>query len=152
MFKKSATNAAIESLVGKNTQIEGNLTFAGGIRIDGRVKGNVIAVPMEKSVLILSETALIEGEIRAGHVILNGEIRGPVYSSHLLELQPKAKILGSVHYQSLEMHYGALIDGDLHHNKGTTMPEKSVEPDKTSAPVITKIESKLGNVTPTPKE
>lgn len=111
------TKSTIDSLIGVSTRIEGNVYFKGGLRIDGQVKGNVIAETGETSMLVISEQAKVEGEVRAAHLVVNGEIIGPVYSSELLELQPKARITGDVHYKALEMHGGALVAGKLTHDQ-----------------------------------
>ncbi|MDB5838740.1 MAG: hypothetical protein JWQ23_692 [Herminiimonas sp.] len=116
MFGHKAKNT-IDSLIGLSTRIEGNVYFRGGLRIDGHVKGNIIAESDERSMLVISEQAKVEGEIRVDHLVVNGEIIGPVYSSELLELQPKARITGDVFYKALEMHGGALVSGKLTHNQ-----------------------------------
>jgi cytoskeletal protein CcmA (bactofilin family) len=114
MFGKSS-KSTIDSLIGMSTSINGDLHFKGGLRIDGRIRGNVIADPNEASMLVISEDAKVEGEVRVAHLVVNGEIVGPVFSSELLELQPKARITGDVHYKALEMHGGALVSGQLTH-------------------------------------
>src|SRR3954462_9144763 len=111
------TKGTIDSLIGLSTKIEGNVHFKGGLRIDGHVKGNVISDPDEPSMLVISEQAKVEGEVRVAHLVVNGEITGPVYSSELLELQPKARITGDVYYKALEMHGGALVSGKLTHDQ-----------------------------------
>jgi cytoskeletal protein CcmA (bactofilin family) len=116
MFSRKP-KSTIDSLIGASTQIEGNLLFKGGLRIDGRVKGNVISEVGVPSILVISEQAVIEGEVRAAHVVVNGEIIGPVYSSEFLELQAKARISGDVHYKTLEMMSGALVHGKLTHEE-----------------------------------
>ena len=103
MFGRKTKNT-IDSLIGASTNIEGNLFFKGGLRIDGSVKGNVIAETGQPSMLVISEHAKVEGEIRVAHLVVNGEIVGPVHSAELLELQPKARITGNVYYKALEMH------------------------------------------------
>lgn len=107
----------IDSLIGISTKIEGNVRFQGGLRIDGQVKGNVVAEGDEPCMLVISEHARVEGEVRAAHVVVNGEIVGPVFSSELLELQPRARITGDVNYKALEMHGGALVAGKLTHDQ-----------------------------------
>ncbi|MBX9869557.1 MAG: polymer-forming cytoskeletal protein [Burkholderiaceae bacterium] len=114
MFNRKTKNT-IDSLLGISTNIEGNVHFKGGLRIDGHVKGNVIADAGESSMLVISEQARIDGEVRAGHIVVNGEINGPVYSIELIEIQPKARISGDVHYKALEMMNGALVSGQLTH-------------------------------------
>jgi len=85
------TKSTIDSLIGIATKIEGNVHFKGGLRIDGHVKGNVTADDVQGGMLVISEHAKVEGEVRVAYLVVNGEITGPVFSSELLELQPKAR-------------------------------------------------------------
>jgi cytoskeletal protein CcmA (bactofilin family) len=114
MFGRNA-KSEIDSLVGISARIEGDLCFTGGLRIDGEIHGNVIAGEGADSVLIVSEHARIEGEVRCANLVVNGYIAGSVFCSELLELQPKGRIHGDVHYKLLEMHGGALVTGKLSH-------------------------------------
>ncbi|MGS0741312.1 bactofilin family protein, partial [Glaciimonas sp. GG7] len=77
------------------------------------------------AMLEISDNARVEGEIRVAHLVVNGEIVGNVYSSELLELQPKARITGDVNYKTLEMHSGALVSGKLTHDELAT-PEATL--------------------------
>lgn len=103
----------IRTLIGEGTVITGEIRFADGLRIDGEVQGNVTCTGDARSLLVISEKARVHGKVRAGHVIINGLIEGPVMAEDLLELQPKARIVGDVRYEALEMHQGATIDGEL---------------------------------------
>ncbi len=103
----------IKSLIAQGSRIEGNLIFTDGLRVDGEVTGDIRANTTQPSILVVSESATITGQIHADHVIINGTVRGPIYAAELLELQPKAKIEGDVYYKSLEMHQGAVISGKL---------------------------------------
>jgi cytoskeletal protein CcmA (bactofilin family) len=103
----------IRTLVGEGTVIRGELRFAEGLRVDGEVHGDIVAVGDARNLLVISEKAVVIGKVRAGHVIVNGTVTGPVMSDELLELQPKARIVGDVRYERLEMHQGAVIDGEL---------------------------------------
>lgn len=114
MFGRNA-KSEIDSLIGIAARIEGDLCFSGGLRIDGEVHGNVLASEGPDSVLIVSEHARIEGEVRCATLVVNGYIAGSVHSTELLELQPKGRIHGDVHYKLLEMHGGALVTGKLTH-------------------------------------
>lgn len=116
MFNRK-NKSTIDSLIGSSTSIEGDIHFKGGLRIDGHVKGNVIAEAGTASILVISEQAVIDGEVRAGHVVVNGVINGPVYSTELIELQSKARISGDVVYKALEMMNGALVSGKLAHDQ-----------------------------------
>ena len=117
MFGKqpSKPQNRIDSLIGVGTRIEGNVNFAGGLRVDGEIVGNVTAVSDQPSTLVVSEQARIEGEIRVSHLVVNGEISGPVYAAEFLELQSRSRVKGDVHYSTLEMHLGAIVDGHLVH-------------------------------------
>lgn len=116
MFGRNA-KSEIDSLIGIAARIDGDLCFTGGLRIDGEVRGNVIAADGPDNVLIVSEHARIEGEVRCANLVVNGYIAGPVYASELLELQPKGRIIGNVHYKLLEMHGGATVTGTLTHQQ-----------------------------------
>lgn len=111
----------IRSLVGEGTVVRGSIAFADGFRIDGEVVGDVVA-STAASLLVISEKARVQGAVKAGHVIINGEVLGPIESSVLLELQPKARVTGNVRYELLEMHQGALIEGELRPLKATERP------------------------------
>jgi cytoskeletal protein CcmA (bactofilin family) len=113
--KKNAAQKRIDSLIGAGTLVEGDVTFSGGLRIDGRVKGDVIAAAGEPSTLVVSAQARVDGEIRVSHVVVNGQVNGPITANDYLELQSKARILGDVSYKTLEMHVGAVIQGRLNH-------------------------------------
>ena len=103
----------IRTLIGEGTVIQGEVRFTDGLRIDGEVVGDVLAASEAGSILVISEKARVTGKVSAGHVIINGSVVGPVHSTALLELQPKASIVGDVSYEALEMHQGATIDGEL---------------------------------------
>jgi cytoskeletal protein CcmA (bactofilin family) len=106
----------IDSLIGAGAQIDGNIRFAGGLRIDGEIKGNIEAADGAiSSTLVLSEHGRVEGAVSVGHLILNGTIVGSVTVTESLEMQSKARIVGDVDYALIEMHQGAVIEGRLVH-------------------------------------
>ncbi|WP_296446377.1 bactofilin family protein [Rhodoferax sp. UBA5149] len=112
MFNKKK-QPSIKSLIAEGSAIEGNFRFSDGLRIDGGIVGNIYAESALASILVISETATVTGEIHADHIIINGTVNGPVHARIMLELQPKARIQGDVHYTALEMHQGAIIAGQL---------------------------------------
>jgi cytoskeletal protein CcmA (bactofilin family) len=114
--KKSSTpQARIESLIGAGTRVDGHVAFSGGLRIDGVVNGNVVAEGDAPATLVISEKAVVSGEVRVAHVVVNGQVNGPVFATNLLELQAGARITGDVSYKTLEMQPGAVVDGRLVH-------------------------------------
>jgi len=111
--KNSKPQSRIDCLIGAGTTVEGNIEFTGGLRVDGKVRGNVNAAEGKPGTLVLSEQAQIEGEIHVSHVVINGTVIGPVYAVEYVELQPKANVTGDVHYKTLEMQLGAVVQGRL---------------------------------------
>jgi cytoskeletal protein CcmA (bactofilin family) len=117
--KKKATR--LDTLIGQNTHIKGDLNFTGGLRIDGKVVGNIFSEDSSNAELTLSEYGNIEGDVKVPNLIINGNIIGNVYASQHVELAPKAKINGNVYYHMIEMAMGAEVNGQLIHiNNETT--------------------------------
>ncbi len=134
MFGKSkkAVSARIDTLIGQGTEINGDLVFSGGLHVDGRIKGNVIAEKGSDALLILSEFGHIEGEVSVPNMVLNGEIIGDVFGSSRVELAPKSRINGSVYYNLIEMAIGAEVNGGLVHESAENFEPKRLE-DRSSA-------------------
>ncbi len=103
----------IDSLIGAGTTVEGNINFSGGLRVDGKIHGNVVSSGDQPGVLVISEQAEVVGEIRVNHVIVNGRVNGPIHASETLDLQAKAHVNGDVHYRRLEIQGGAVVQGLL---------------------------------------
>lgn len=123
--KASKPNNRIDTLIGAGTVIEGNVTFTGGLRVDGEIRGNVCAAGEQPGTLVISEHARIDGEVAVPHLVINGTVNGPVRSTASLELQPRARLAGDVEYNTIEIHLGAIVQGRLLHRGAVS--EKTVE-------------------------
>lgn len=110
----------IDSLIGAGTRIVGDVHFTGGLRVDGEIDGSIMATPGKPSTLVLSEHARVNGEINVTHLVVNGEVTGPVNVAEYLELQSKSKVIGDVHYKTLEIQLGAVVEGRLTHLSDTS--------------------------------
>ena len=110
----------IDSLIGAGTVVQGNVMFAGGLRIDGAVDGKVATADNAQGTLVISEHARIDGEVKVSHIVINGSVSGPVTANDYLELQAKARVNGDVVYRALEMHVGAIVQGKLMHAEPET--------------------------------
>jgi cytoskeletal protein CcmA (bactofilin family) len=116
MFKqKQIKNAKIDTLIGANTRINGDVEFAGGLHVDGYINGNVKAQPEAGAFLSVSEQGCIEGSVIAHNVLLNGIVKGDIEAADRVELGAKARVLGNVHYAVIETTVGAQINGKLIH-------------------------------------
>ncbi len=113
--KKPKQSAQIDSLIGQNTEIHGDVIFKGGLHVDGKVKGNVIAEDGTESVLTLSERGTIEGEVKVPNVVVNGTVIGDVHALTHIELAAHARVHGNVYYSLIEMAMGAEVNGNLVH-------------------------------------
>jgi cytoskeletal protein CcmA (bactofilin family) len=113
--KPNKPQTRIDSLIGAGTRIEGNVVFSGGLRVDGEIRGDVRSADGQATTLVVSEQARIEGEVRVAHLVVNGTVVGPVHATEFLELQPRSRVSGDVHYSALEMHLGAIVEGRLVH-------------------------------------
>jgi len=124
--KTSPTNN-FDTLISGKAEVVGDIHFSGGLHIDGKVYGNIIADDDSKAVLRISDKGLVEGEVSVPHLIVNGTIVGDVHSCEHLELAAKAAIKGNIFYNTVEMVMGSQVDGRLAHkyksNKGNEKPK-----------------------------
>ncbi|MCC7040712.1 MAG: polymer-forming cytoskeletal protein [Burkholderiales bacterium] len=120
MFEKkkhAPPQKRIDCLIGAGTTVAGDVTFTGGLRIDGTVRGNIATVDGAAGTLVVSESARVDGKIDVSHVVINGTVTGPIVANDYLELQPKARVTGDIGYKTLEMHLGAVVHGKLEHTE-----------------------------------
>ena len=116
MFKqKQSKNAKVDTLIGAKTRINGDVEFSGGLHLDGYINGNVKCELGEGAVLSVSEQGCIEGSVTVPNIVLNGIVKGDIEAGDRVELGPKARVLGSVQYTTIETAVGAQILGKLIH-------------------------------------
>ena len=120
--KKQRRHTVVDTLVGSNSKVNGDLNFEGGCHVDGTVKGNVTADPDSSSALSVSEDGTIEGGVTVPYVVLHGIVRGDVCASQRVELGPTARVIGNVYYNLIEMAIGAEINGKLVHQPEGQVP------------------------------
>jgi len=113
MFKKKKKLGAIDTLIDKDFVIKGNTTFSGGLRLDGKLYGDLTFVEDSGGTLIMGEHSKIKGRVTVETAIIAGEIVGDIKCHDYLELQPGSVINGNIEYNSIEVHAGAKVSGDL---------------------------------------
>ena len=114
---KKIRSSKIETLIGQSLEVTGDIKFSGGLHLDGKIIGNVSSEDDDTSVLIISDTGRIEGDVSVSYAVINGEVIGNVYASEKLELSSRARISGNVHYNLLEMASGSEVNGKMVHDK-----------------------------------
>lgn len=130
MFGDKRQNT-VDSIIGSACQIDGNVTFRGGLRVDGRIFGNLRADPEESGYLMLASSARVEGEVRAAVIIVAGVVVGNLHARDKLALQPQARIIGDIHYRALAMQAGAVVSGKLcHESVSQSVPADEVMPEQ----------------------
>lgn len=103
----------LSSLIADNLHIIGDVHFSGGLRVDGRIEGNVYGKPGEKSLLVLSDKGIIAGKVHVHDAVINGDVTGDLEVDHFVELQDHSNVVGNVRYRQLQMDCGATVDGQL---------------------------------------
>lgn len=115
---KTASKSRFDTLIARGTEIKGDVIFTGGLHVDGAVEGQIKAADDNPQAIVrLSEDGMVNGNIVAPEVIINGRVQGNVYSSEHVVLAPKASITGNVYYNLIEMAVGAEVNGNLVHQK-----------------------------------
>ncbi|MCW9079422.1 MAG: polymer-forming cytoskeletal protein [Gammaproteobacteria bacterium] len=107
----------VSTVVGQGTTITGDVSFSGGLHLDGMIKGRVTGEAETRSTLTVSEQGAVEGDVRVDNLILNGAVVGDVYASERVELATNARVSGTVYYRLLEMAMGAEVNGQLVHSE-----------------------------------
>jgi len=116
----------IDTLIGQNTRMTGDIEFAGGLHVDGIVNGNIVANQSTQCVLRISDKGLVEGNVNVPHVVLNGTVKGDVIADEKVELGSSARVIGNVYYSLIEMAMGAEINGQLIHQAPKQQKAKAV--------------------------
>jgi cytoskeletal protein CcmA (bactofilin family) len=111
--RRKQTSMRIDTLLGKAANLQGDLEFAGGLHLDGRITGNVRSSAADGGALSVSESGFIEGSVEVTNIVMNGTVNGDMIARERLVLGEKARVNGNVHYGVIEMASGAVITGKL---------------------------------------
>jgi cytoskeletal protein CcmA (bactofilin family) len=125
---------SIDTLLAAGTRFEGNLVFGGGLRIDGEVRGDVLAAPGQSSVLVIGATGRVHGNLRAARMVVSGEVAGSIDATELLEVLAGARIAGELRYGALEVHPGAVLAATLRRVLPAAAPEPAATPAQAPLP------------------
>ncbi len=112
----------ITAFLGRDTEFEGNLSFKGMVRIDGRFKGEINT----EGTLIVGETAVIDSDIHAANVIISGEIRGHIVAGEKIEIISPGKVFGDIEAPSVIINTGVIFEGNCQTQKQDEMVNDKV--------------------------
>jgi len=111
--KQGVDSTRMDSLIGENIRLVGDVHFANGLRVDGHIEGNVTGATPEKNLIVLSPKGSITGCVQVHDAIVNGKVIGDLVVGHFLELQANACVTGNIRYRQLQMACGAVVQGRL---------------------------------------
>lgn len=124
MFGKQKISVAqkIETLIGKETMMQGNLESKGSIRIDGSFQGDIAG----QSDVIIGEEALVQASVKCSNVILAGRVEGNINAEGKLDIRATGVLVGDATVGSLVVEDGATLFG---HCKMSIREDKRVSAD-----------------------
>ncbi len=122
----------VTTLISKSSEINGDLHFSGTLEVEGKIRGNIYADPEVSADVRIRESGLVQGEIKAPSIIVNGLVEGDVYSSEHIELAAKARVVGNVYYHLIEMVMGSEVNGSLCHRTPAELKPKQLDIQQTS--------------------
>lgn len=105
----------IDTLIGQESVVTGDLRFKSGLYVQGTVDGTIEAVDSKDGEFRLLQTGRIKGKVTAPYLIINGIVEGDLVATGKIELQSNAQVTGNIYYESIEMHMGARVNGQLIH-------------------------------------
>lgn len=129
----------LSSLLAHDTCVRGDVIFDGGLRIDGRVEGNVLSKPEGRGLLVLSDKGAVVGAVKVHDAVINGRVEGDLEVEHFLELQANARVTGNITYRTLKLDCGATVEGKLDRLGG--LPEEAEAGEVSGEPAKPKIVS-----------
>ncbi|MAM70133.1 MAG: cell shape determination protein CcmA [Gammaproteobacteria bacterium] len=124
---KNKFSENVTTLISKSTEIIGDLNFSGTLEVEGKIKGNIYANPDAPAEIRIRENGFVQGEIKVPSIIINGMVEGDVYSSDHIELAAKARVVGNVYYNLIEMVMGSEVNGSLLHRSPEELKPKKLE-------------------------
>ncbi len=122
--KKMAHNdqsQGLNTLIGNNTEIKGDIKFSGIMNLDGRVEGSIEAAS-DQDTLLITETGSIKGTVKAGNLIINGKVEGDITATGKIEVASQARIEGNIYYVNIEMEMGSQVNGQMIYQGGEVTP------------------------------
>ena len=108
-------NKKLESIIGKNSDINGELNVSGTLRVDGMVHGKVNA-----ECVIVSESAMVKGDIKARAIIVGGKVEGNLFGEEIIEIKSKGTVLGEIFTNKFFVIEGGILNGRVQMQKDET--------------------------------
>lgn len=106
-------NVSSASLLEKDLEIVGDISFQNNLYVHGRINGNIVAPLDSRATLYIQDSSEVIGEIRAPMIIIAGKVSGDIFASKRISLKASAQIVGNIHYAEMQIEEGADTNGLL---------------------------------------
>lgn len=118
-------NAKINSIIGPDMVLEGNISAKEAVRVEGTIKGNVSS----EGAVIVSATGKITGNVRGSNIMIGGTIEGDMTSGGRIEVAATGRVNGNIKTKSLIIDENAVFQGQCTMNQDGNIQTKA-EPEK----------------------
>ncbi len=122
--KREIEESKITGFFDKETEIKGDLRFKGTFRVDGLFKGKIDS----GSILIVGDSGRVEADVKIGHIIINGEIKGNITASEKVEVNSNGKVYGTIISPKLVVEEGAYLEANCHTTDKSSHPAPPPSP------------------------
>jgi cytoskeletal protein CcmA (bactofilin family) len=116
----AADPGTISTLLGLDTEIEGTLQFKDTIRVDGKIRGQLVS---EKGTVIVGEKATLDADVNVGVAIIRGTINGRVEARERIEVYAPAKVSGDISAPTVTIDSGVVFNGNCRMQSDAAAPE-----------------------------
>jgi len=106
--------ADLSAFIDEGSEIEGKYTFTGTVMLNGKLSGEIHT----QDTLIIGEKGVVNAIVRAGTVIISGEVVGNVNATERVELRGTARVFGDVEAPVVVVEEGVLFEGHCRMSKG----------------------------------
>ena len=103
----ASTRKKLTAFLDEGSEIDGKYTFTGTVLLNGKFQGE-IASP---DTLIIGERGVVNASVRAGTLVVNGELVGNVHASERVELTGKARVFGDLESPVIVLNEGGMFEG-----------------------------------------
>ncbi len=117
--RKPPGRNGLTAFVDEGSEIEGKYTFSGTVLLNGKFKGEIVS----NDTLIIGEKGVINADIRAGQVLISGEVVGNVQATERVELKRTARVFGDVEAPIIVVEEGVLFEGHCRMTKVNQIAE-----------------------------
>jgi cytoskeletal protein CcmA (bactofilin family) len=120
---KEMDEGKITGFFDKDTEFKGELSFKGSFRIDGNFKGSILS----DSTLIIGDKGKVEADVKVGHILINGEIKGTIQAAEKVEIHSQGRVFGTIITPKLIVEEGAYLEANCQMADKSPLPGQAAK-------------------------